>query len=120
MKFLADENFPRQAVDALRGMAIDVIAIADQHSGLADDEVLALCVLEGRTLLTFDKDFGELTFRRGLPAECGIILFRMDPSSPTEVASVAVLALCSEQKWAGSFAVVTRDRIRLTPLPSGS
>ena len=36
-KFLADENFPRQAVDALRGMAIDIIAIADQHSGLADD-----------------------------------------------------------------------------------
>ena len=31
---------------------------------------------ESRLLLTFDKDFGELTFRLGVPASCGIVLFR--------------------------------------------
>lgn len=38
--------------------------------------MLARAVLGRRVLLTFDKDFGELAWRRGLPADCGIVLFR--------------------------------------------
>jgi predicted nuclease of predicted toxin-antitoxin system len=36
--------------------------------------VFALARAEGRVLLTFDKDFGELAFRRGLQAAPGVIL----------------------------------------------
>jgi hypothetical protein len=45
--------------------------------GTPDREVLARAQREGRALVTFDKDFGELAFRVGLAASAGVILFRI-------------------------------------------
>ena len=118
MRLLADENFPRPAVAALREAGLDVLWIAETSPGAADDEILAQCVATHRTLLTFDKDFGELAYRRGLPADCGIVLFRITPQTPEEVAVLAVTAIKSQPTWAGSFSVVTRQRIRVRPLPA--
>ena len=67
---MADENFPRPALEVLRKAGFDVAWISEGQSGATDEQVLARSAAEGRTLLTFDKDFGELAFRRGLPAEC--------------------------------------------------
>ena len=72
-----------------------------------------------RTLLTFDKDFGELAFRRGLPSGCGIILFRLTPQTPDEVADLALAAIGSQPSWAGYFSVITRQKIRMRPLQHG-
>ena len=41
-----------------------------------DDEILAKAHEEGRILVTLDKDFGELVFRRGLPHLCIIRFFK--------------------------------------------
>jgi predicted nuclease of predicted toxin-antitoxin system len=68
------------------------------------------------TLLTLDKDFGELVFRRGLPAQCGVIMFRVGEGSPEQFAEVALTALRSRDDWNGSFGVVGGDRIRMRPL----
>jgi predicted nuclease of predicted toxin-antitoxin system len=118
MRFVADENFPRPALDALRKAGFEVAWISEGQSGATDEEVLARSATEGRTLLTFDKDFGELAFRRRLPAECGIVLFRLVPQTPAEVAMIAVAAIASQATWTGHFSVVTRQRIRMTPLPT--
>jgi predicted nuclease of predicted toxin-antitoxin system len=117
MRLLADENFPRPAVEAIRKLGHDLAWITEDSSGSLDEEVLARCATERRVLLTFDKDFGELAFRRGLPAECGIILFRVSPRSPEEVAAIAVATLALRTDWAGSFTVVRRGRVRMTPIP---
>ena len=117
MMFFADEDFPRPAVAALRGSGLDLQWIAESHPGASDDEVLAQCILTRRTLLTFDKDFGELAYRRGFPSECGIILFRLALQSPDEVAALALAAIRSHPNWAGHFSVVTRQKIRMRPLP---
>ncbi len=85
--------------------------------GAPDDEVLRQCIAGGRTLLTFDKDFGELAYRRRLPSDCGILLFRMTPQTPAEVAALAVAAVGSQPSWAGCFSVITRQKIRIRPLP---
>jgi predicted nuclease of predicted toxin-antitoxin system len=118
MTFLADENFPRPAVEALRQAGLDVQWIAETTPGAPDDEVLALCVSTGRVLLTFDKDFGELAYRRGRSAPCGIVLFRVTPQSPDEIAAIALSAIQSRRPWTGHFSVITRQRIRMRPLPS--
>jgi predicted nuclease of predicted toxin-antitoxin system len=118
MRLLADENFPRPAVTALREAGLDVLWIAETSPGAPDDEVLAQCVATERILLTFDKDFGELAYRRGLPAGCGIVLFRITPQSPDEIAALAVAAIGSQPDWSGCFIVVTRERIRMRPLPA--
>jgi hypothetical protein len=52
-----------------------------------------------------------------LPASSGVILFRISAPSPAQVTRVIVAALDSRADWAGHFAVVEDDQIRLTPLP---
>ena len=117
MRLLADENFPGEAVEKMRADGHDVLWIRADAPGSSDPQVLAMAVAENRVLITFDKDFGELAFRARLPAESGVILFRISPSSPEHVSRVTATTLASRQDWAGNFAVVEDDRIRMTPLP---
>ena len=117
MRILADENFPGDAVDALQKRGHDVVWAHSDSPGASDVEILARAQAERRILLTFDKDFGELAFRSGLPASSGIVLFRISTPSPSYVARVAVAALESRTDWIGHFAVVEDGRIRMTTLP---
>ena len=117
MRLLANENFPKEAVEALQQHGHDVVWVRTHCPGISDREVLSLAQSENRILLTFDKDFGELAFRAGFPATSGVILFRILPRSPGSIARVAVAALNDRLDWEGHFSVVTEDRIRMTPLP---
>ena len=117
MHLLANENFPGVAVDALRARGHDVAWVRTDAPGSDDRTVLARAVAEGRLLLTFDKDFGELAFRAGLPASSGVVLFRIAPISPAHIADVAVAVLESRNDWAGHFSVIEESRVRMTPLP---
>ena len=84
VRFLADENFPRPALQAIRDAGFDVDRIGEGRSGWPDEQVLSLAVAGGRTLLTFGMDFGELAFRHRLPADSGVVLFRLTPRTPEE------------------------------------
>ena len=116
MRILADENFPRPAVKALREAGWDVLSIAEERPGISDDEVAALCAKQQRILLTFDKDFGALVFRLGLSAGSGIVLFRITPEFPEEAAQLALGLVESGVDLDGAFCVLTRDRIHIRPL----
>lgn len=118
MRLLADENFPGDAVESLQQAGHDVVWIRATAPGVSDPDVLARAQSDERILLTFDKDFGELAFRAGLPASSGIILFRISVPSGAHVARVAVAILGNRSDWAGHFSVVEDRRIRMTPLPS--
>jgi predicted nuclease of predicted toxin-antitoxin system len=71
MRFLADENFPAAAVVAIRQAGHDIVWIAAAAPGESDANVLAWAARDGRVLLTFDKDFGELAKVSRLPNPCG-------------------------------------------------
>jgi predicted nuclease of predicted toxin-antitoxin system len=116
MRFLANENFPLDAVAALRQQGHDVAWIRTDSSGMADADVLHRAQVENRILLTFDKDFGELAFRAGLPASIGIILFRIQASSGILVAQKVVTAIALRDDWAGHFSVIENQRIRMREL----
>lgn len=117
MKLLANENLAQDAIDALRDTGHDVGWIRTDSPGMADEDVLARAVAEDRILLTFDKDFGELAFRYGLPATCGIILCRFASTSGAESAAKVAAAVNSRQDWAGHFSVIDDRRVRMRPLP---
>jgi hypothetical protein len=80
--------------------------------------VLGRAIRENRTLLTYDKDFGELAWRAGLPARCGVILFRLSLPSGSAGAVLARIVL-GRNDWAGHFSVVEAERLRMRPLPGG-
>jgi predicted nuclease of predicted toxin-antitoxin system len=117
MRLLANENFPLDAVEALRQRGHDVAWIHTDAPGSNDRQVLAWAQREDRILVTFDKDFGELAFRARIPNPSGIVLFRISMPSSARIAQVAVKALESRTDWSGHFAVVEDTRIRMTPLP---
>ena len=118
MRFLANENFPGEAVEALRTRGHDIAWVRADSPGSPDQEVLTRATKEGRRLITFDKDFGELAFRKRPPMPPGIILFRIVPRSSSHVTQVAVAVLESRDDWGGHFSVVEESRVRMTPLPT--
>lgn len=117
MRLLADENFPGKAVVVLRALGHDVAWVQERSQGIEDEDVLHWAMRESRVLLTLDKDFGELAFRWGLPADCGIVLFRLAPV-PDRVAEVAKQVVQAEASLQNRFLVVDSWRIRERPLTS--
>jgi predicted nuclease of predicted toxin-antitoxin system len=116
MRFLANENFPGAAVAAIAAAGHDIISIRLVAAGASDAAVRERGVREERILLTFDKDFGELARAAGLPATCGIVLFRLPMPRPGEVGNRLAQQLASRDDWAGHFSVIEPGRIRMRPL----
>ena len=69
--------FPGNAVTALQARGHDIVWIRTAAPRSKDEEILAWAVREERVLLTFDKDFGELAWRIGMPSASGVVLFRI-------------------------------------------
>jgi predicted nuclease of predicted toxin-antitoxin system len=120
LKLLANENFPREAVEALRKAGNDVSWVRTDCPGITDTDVLRKACQQNRIVVTFDKDFGELAFRFAQHPAPGVILFRIAPRSPGYVARLAVAALRSRSDWAGHFSVVRENRVRMIRLPGSS
>jgi hypothetical protein len=116
MRFLANENFPGAAVAALADAGHDVVWIRTKAPGLKDADVLSWAASEGRILLTFDKDFGELARHAKLLLACGVVLFRMPVPRPHEVGQRLMELLASRADWAGHLSVVEPGRVRMRAL----
>lgn len=117
MRVIADENFPAPIVARLRIAGHDVLWVAESMPGARDTAVLEKAQTESRLVITFDKDFGELAFKRRLPATCGIVLFRLTGTTPQIDNDRAFAALTARDDWAGHFSVITDERIRMRTLP---
>jgi len=117
MRILANENFPGEAVEALRDRGHDLAWVRTDSPGSSDEVVIQRAAAEARLLIAFDKDFGEMAFRRGLSSPSGAILFRISQDSPSHVARVAVAVLERPMNWEGKFSVVQEGGIRVVSLP---
>jgi len=119
MRIIANENVSGSVIRALRERGHDVLSVKESMRSESDEAVLAHAQAEQRLVITHDKDFGELAFRHGLPASCGVVLFRLSGTDPESDNQRAVDALESRSDWEGRFAVVEEDRIRMRPLRTG-
>lgn len=77
VRWLVNENFPAPSVAIMRASGHDVLSNAESHSGDDDIEALALARKEGRRLVTFDQDYGELLFARHYAPPPAVILLRV-------------------------------------------
>lgn len=116
-RLLANENVPAAVIAALRAGGHDVAAMQEDGAGFPDELVLARALTEGRVLLTFDKDFGELAFRQGLTATPGVILLRPRLRSPDYLVRFTQAVLNQGHSWEGHFVVAGEGRMRIVPLP---
>jgi predicted nuclease of predicted toxin-antitoxin system len=95
----------------------DLAWIKELSPGADDDAVLATSFAESRVLVTFDKDFGEMAFRQGKTATCGIVLLRPRLRSPDYLARFMVAVLEQLVTWEGNFSVAQEGKLRVVPLP---
>ncbi len=117
IRYLADENFHGDAVKAMRERGMDVAWVCEDQASADDTSVLARSHKEQRVLLTLDKDFGELVYRKGAACSSGVILFRLGAPSPQWVTAQITAAVLAREDWLGMFTVVEPGRVRMTPLP---
>jgi predicted nuclease of predicted toxin-antitoxin system len=116
MRFLANENVPGVVVRALEIEGHDITWVRTAAPGSTDEFILAWAEREARVLLTFDQDFGELAWRAGLPASCGIVLLRIPPVASATAGAALARRLSERSDWIGHFSVVQPGRIRMRRL----
>jgi predicted nuclease of predicted toxin-antitoxin system len=119
MRWLADECVAAPLVALLRSDGHDVLSVAEVAAGLSDVDVVALALQEKRLLLTEDKDFGDLVFRRER-AVPGLVLMRIDTDDFRLKA--ARLAAAIDQYGEGLFGrymVIEQGRFRSRRVWSG-
>jgi predicted nuclease of predicted toxin-antitoxin system len=63
MKFLANENFPHPSIQLLKSLGYDVVSVNNDRPSITGEEVVKWANAEGRVILTFDRDYGEIVFR---------------------------------------------------------
>lgn len=84
MRLLANENFPIISVNYLKKSGFDIIAVGIDTLSITDKEVIDLAINEERTIVTFDRDYGELIFKYGFKPKAGIIYLRWIDFEPEE------------------------------------
>ena len=111
-RLLLNENFPAPSTGILRAHEVDALSIAEAIQGASDDEVLRIAVAEGRWIVTFDRDYGELIFRRGAAPPPAVVLLRVRHYAPQEPADWVLELLRTPEDLVDQFVVFTRDGIR--------
>src|SRR5688572_15468613 len=87
-RFLANENIPMATVVRLRNEGFDISSIGLNAPSITDAEVIQIAIDENRTIITFDRDYGELIFKQGFRPVAGVIYLRMRNYQPEEPAEL--------------------------------
>ena len=120
LSLLADENIDQRLVSSLRLAGISVYSVAESSTGITDEEVMRLSEDLGALILTDDKDFGEIVFRKQRSCP-GIVLLRLtgvDYSRKADHLIQVIKRYGSEM--IGKFVVITAERVRIRKLLPGA
>ncbi len=118
MKFLLDQDVYAATARFLLDLGHDVVPVASIGLSRAQDqEILRIAQEQNRTLITRDRDFGNLVFVEELGA--GVIYLRVVPPTLTVVHAELerVPSLHTEKELAQAFVVVEPGGHRIRRLP---
>lgn len=116
MKIKVDENIGQSGIELLRQHGHDVMGVHQQGlGGKADDMVFGVCLAEGRTLVTMDRDFGQ-TPRFPPEQSAGIVV--LDLGGPASLPRLYArlrdfLALTATRPVNGELWIVEPGRVRV-------
>ena len=113
MRFLANENFPLRSILYLRGLGFDVSSVGIDHKSVEDVKVLQIAIAESRTILTFDKDYGELIYKYHSKPPQGIIYLRLEGFGPEDPGKlIAELVQLKKVNFEKALTVIDKNGIR--------
>jgi predicted nuclease of predicted toxin-antitoxin system len=122
MRLLADMGVSLRVVEWLRAAGYDTVHLRDEGlERLPNGHIFEKAHAEGRIVLTFDLDFGEIVAASGGKI-VSVILFRLhDTRSDHVIARLeSVLNRSSTHLLDGAVVVVEEGRHRIRKLPVGS
>jgi len=114
MRYLVDECTGPTVARWLRSLGHEVFSVHDDARGMSDKDVLEKAASENWILITNDKDFGEMIFRRQ-QKHCGVILLRLEDERSTK--KIEVLKQLLEQyseRLPNRFVTVTEKQVRFS------
>jgi len=113
MKLLANENFPLTSVKIIGQSGFDIIYVGQDFAGYLDSEVMELAIQENRTIITFDRDYGELIFKLGYRPKAGVIYLRWDNFQPHEPGEYLIELFNSKDlQFENMLTVISENHIR--------
>ena len=113
MKLLANENFPQSSVRILKDAGYDIMSVGDEFVGILDSEVIDFATKEHRIILTFDRDYGELIFKRVYRPSAGVIYLRWEIFQPEEPGKYLIELFSTKNiLYENTLTVVSDDNIR--------
>ena len=116
LRFLCDENIPRELGLVARSEGFDVSFLIDFSRGEADENVHSRARSEGRILLTEDADFGRLIFSDRLTSQ-GLILVRIAPwKRELRKSRLQHLPHDEAHRLPGHFTVLSERKTRIRPI----
>ncbi len=120
MKFLADMGVDVGVVRWLARQGPDARHLRDEElQRMPNGGIFAKAISEGRVILTFDLDFGEIAALTG-GRQASVILFRLHNTRTDHVIARLAAALSDSMDALGQRAVVlveeSRHRIRELPI----
>jgi len=118
VKLLADENLDSRIVTWLRDLGHDVVWAAASLRGADDHHLCEQAVIEGRVVVTRDRDFGRLVFGLLVPVP-GVLLVRV--TAATAEGRLKVFQRiwpAASDAVDGHFVTATSRGLRLRPLPT--
>jgi len=121
MRFKLDENLPEALAADLTAFGHDAVTCGQEGiAGTGDPAIAAHASGEGRILVTFDLDFGDI--RRYPPASHpGIVIFRLHSQDhyTCRRAFGRLLQSVAEADFSGNLIVVEDTRVRIRRAQSG-
>ena len=122
MRFLLDMNLPPAIAEWLQSKGHDAVHIREIGLGrLPDREVFARAAEEGRIVVTFDLDFGEIAGLAGATGATVLLLrLRLVHQDYFRQRLQAAIVEAAEALEAGATVVVEDARIRIRRMPPGS
>ena len=119
MRFLADMGVARRVIEWLRSEGHDAVHLRDEGlQRMPNGEIFEKAVSEGRIILTFDLDFGEIVALSG-GRSVSVILFRLHNTRTPHVIDRLrkVLRNSGQALERGAIVVVEESRHRTRRLP---
>ena len=119
MRFLADMGVSLTTVEALRAANHDAVHLRDEGLiRLPDPDIVRKALAEGRIVLTFDLDFGDILAiaRSEAPS---VVIFRLRNQTPAAVnpRPFRVIHDCEPELARGALVIVEDEGFRVRRLP---
>ncbi len=116
MRIKTDENIGHRGVELLRDAGHDVMTVREQQlAGATDVAVFDACAFEGRTLVTLDRDFGQV-LRFPPKQSAGIVILELGGPASLRLLLDRLrdfLTLAASRPVAGALWIVEPGRLRV-------